>query len=62
MTRSQKEEEKKINKEMNMVKLIKGLRNIKILMKNSMMSKEVRKQLMHVDKNVINLDTSSEDS
>ena len=54
--------EVKINKEMNMVKLIKGLRNIKILMKNSMMSKEVRKQLMHVDKNVINLDTSSEDS
>jgi hypothetical protein len=33
--------EDRINKEMNMVKLIKGLRNIKILMKNSMMSKKV---------------------
>ena len=54
--------EERINKEMNMVKLIKGLRNIKILMKNSMMSKDVRFQLEHVDKNVINLDTSSDDS
>ena len=54
--------ETKINKAMNMVKLVQGLKDIKILMKSSMMSKDVRDQLKHVDKNLINLDTSSEDS
>lgn len=33
--------EEKLEKEMNMTKIIKGLRTIKILMKNSLLSKEI---------------------
>ena len=54
--------EERLEKEMNMVKMIKGLRTIKILMKNSLLSKEIQDQISHTDKNIINLDTSSSES
>ena len=45
-----------------MVKIIKNLRNMKILMENSMMSKKIKYEIKHSQKNIIDLsDTQSED-
>ena len=42
----------------NMVKIIKNIKYMKILMKNSLMSPEVKQSLDHAEKNFINLDGS----
>ena len=48
---------------MNIVKIIRTLRDIKILMKNSLMTHEVKHEIRHADKNVIDLeDTIDEDA
>ena len=54
---------KKLNKELNIIKLIKNLRNQKILAKNSLLTNEVKAQINHQEKNLLNLeDTSDFDS
>ena len=45
-----------------MVKIIKNIKYMKILMKNSLMSPEVKQSLEHAEKNFINLDGSQETS
>ena len=49
---------KRIKKMFNMVKIIKNIKYMKILMKNSLMSPEVKQSLEHAEKNFINLDGS----
>lgn len=52
-----------MEKQLNIIKLIKNVRNQKVLTKNSLMSEELRQQLKHCEKNLIDLeDTSDFDS
>ena len=48
----------RIEAELNIVKVIRALRNIKILMRNSLMSKRVKYEIKHAEKNLINIDSS----
>ena len=41
---------------------MKNMRNLKLVMKNSMLTPEVKYQLLHMEKNVINVDTTTEES
>ena len=41
---------------------MKNVRNLKLIIKNSMLTPEVKYQLLHMEKNVLNVDTSSEES
>lgn len=41
---------------------MKSIRNIKIILKNSLLSKDVVEKLKHTEQNLINLDTSCEDN
>lgn len=41
---------------MDLVKMIRNIRNIEVLLKNSVMNKESKKLLEHSKKNVINLE------
>ena len=49
----------RVEAELNIVKIMKSLRDMKILMKNSMMDKQVRYQIRHSEKNILNLDSTS---
>lgn len=53
----------KINKELNILKIIKSLRDMKILMKSKMLDKETKFEIAHSRKNIIDIDepTSSDD-
>ena len=55
------EGERRIESELNVVKVIKSLKKLKILIKNSMMDENVKLQIEHNKKNVINLESSCED-
>ena len=55
------EGEKRIKSALNMVKIVKNLRQLKILMNNSLMSPEVKFMLQHAEKNFIDLDGSDSD-
>jgi len=46
----------------NMIKIIKNIKYMKIFMKNSLMSPEVKQSLAHAEKNFINLDGSQDSS
>ena len=48
----------RIEGELDIVKIIKSIRNMKILMKNSFMNEEVIHQIYHSKKNLINIDES----
>jgi len=50
----------KLENELNIVKLVKNLRNQKILAKNSLLSKEVKNQITHYEKNLLNLEDESD--
>ena len=53
----------KLQGELNVIKVIKNLRNQKILAQNSVMTKEVKNQMKHQKQNLLNLeDTSDFDS
>ena len=52
--------ESKIEKELDIIWIMNTLRNVKIILRNSMMSDEVVEQMKHTKKNLINLDTSHE--
>ena len=51
----------RLEKEFNMVKLIRNLRNIKILMKNSFMSEKIKYEIKHSDFNLINLSSDDDE-
>ncbi len=55
--------EEKIQSEFNISKMIKGLRNLNILIENSLMGDDksmLKYKIMHTEKNVINLDSYSD--
>ena len=47
--------------ELNIVKIIKNLKDIKILMKYSLMTKELKHQIRHSERYMIDLDKDNED-
>lgn len=52
-----------MEKQLNIIKLIKNVRDQKVLSKNSLMSEQLKQQLKHSEKNLIDLeDTSDFDS
>ena len=52
----------KILKDLNLVKLVRNLKRMKNLMKNSLMTKQIEFELVHNFKNVIDIDTPVEES
>ena len=51
-----------IQNELDLKRLMKNMRNLKLVMKNSMLTPEVKYQLLHMEKNVLNVDTTTEES
>lgn len=51
-----------IEKDLNIIKLVRNLKRIKILLKCQAMTSNIKLQIAHSKKNVINLDTDSEES
>jgi hypothetical protein len=49
----------KIVKELNVVKVIRNLRNLKILVKNTFMNDEMKEEIKYSNKNIIDLEESS---
>jgi hypothetical protein len=50
--------EEKIKKDLNIVNIIKSLRDVDLLMRNSLMTPQVKILLQHVNSNIIFLDSS----
>lgn len=50
----------KIEGELDVIKIMNDLRNLKILLKYSIMTKEVKQKIKFTGKNVIDLDSSSQ--
>ncbi len=46
----------RMNSELNIVKIAKSIRNLKVLVKSSLMNKEIRLQIEHAKNSVIDLD------
>ena len=53
---------KRIEKELDIVKILKSLRDIKILMKNSLMTPEIKYQIAHCEKNFIDIEIDKDES
>ena len=52
-----------IEKEINIINMVRGIKRNKILLKKSMMSRDVKFKIAHGDKNCINIDSNeSEDN
>ena len=49
-----------IEKDLNMIKLVRNIKRSKILWKCSMMTPDIKLQIAHSNKNVIDLDSESE--
>lgn len=56
------EAQDRLDAELNIVKIIHSLRNMKVLLKSSLMTDDVRFKIMHSQKNFINLDESASSS
>jgi hypothetical protein len=57
-----REGRKRIEKELDIVKIMKSLRDIKLLMKNSLMTPDIKFQVAHCEKNFIDIELDGEDS
>lgn len=53
---------KRIDGELNVVKIMNDLRNLKILLKSVVMTKEIKDKISHTGKNIIDIDSESSDS
>ena len=51
----------RIEKQLDVIKIVKGLRNVRILMENSFMTEDVKKQIKHSEKFLIYLSSDSAD-
>ena len=51
----------RLEQELDIVKLVRNTRNSKNLLKNSLMSPEIKRRLSHTDKNLVDIDTSSDE-
>ena len=47
-----------MNSELNIIKIAKSIRNLKVLVKSSLMNKDIRLQIEHAKNSVIDLDNS----
>ena len=56
------EAQNRLDAELNIVKMIQSLRNMKVLLKSSLLNDDVKFQIAHSNKNFIDLDASSSDS
>ena len=54
------EASERIEKQFDVVKIVKGLREVKILMENSFMTDDIKKQLKHDKKIIIDLSSNEE--
>ncbi len=45
-----------MNSELNIIKIAKSIRNLKVLVKSSLMNKDIRLQIEHAKNSVIDLD------
>lgn len=52
------EAQDRLDAELNIVKMIQSLRNMKVLLKSSLMTEDVKFQIAHSQKNFINLDVT----
>ena len=52
----------RLSQDLDIVKIIRSLRDLKILMKNSLMSKNMKLQIRHSGKNLINLYSEEDES
>ena len=52
----------KMESELNVINIMNDLRNLKIMLKSTFMTKEVKRKIKLTGKNVIDLDTSSDES
>ena len=57
-----REGRKRIEKELDIVKIMKSLRDIKLLMKNSLMTPDIKYQVVHSEKNFIDIELDEDDS
>ena len=55
------ESDERIDAELDIVRMLRDLRNAKILLSNTMMDKTTKFEIAHNDKNLIRLDTSDEE-
>ena len=62
MTRLIDEAQDRLDGELNIIKIIQSLRNMKVLLKSSIMTDEIRFKIMHSQKNFIDLDQSASSS
>ena len=51
--------EAQLEKEMDMVKIIRSLRNLKVFIKDRVMDEKTKLDIYHSAKNIINIDSSS---
>ena len=51
-----------LDNDLNIIQLIKNKRNHKIIFENSFLTEETKKQLMHHESNLLNLEDTSQDS
>ena len=45
-----------MEQEMDILRMIKEHRNMKIIIENSLLNSEIKKQMMHVEDNIIDID------
>ena len=62
LTKLYEEAEEKIEEELNIVKIANSLRDLRILMEKSLLSKEIEYEIAHAEINIINLDKTEEES
>lgn len=54
--------EHRINKELDLIKVVRNMKSFKILLKNFLMTDKVKFEIAHSAKNCLDIDTSSDDS
>ena len=54
--------EENLEKEMDIVKIVRNLRNLKIFIKKYIVDEETLEMIKHSDKNIIHIDSTSEES
>ena len=52
----------KLDAHLDVVKIVKSLKKLKILMENTMMTDDIKKEIKHSEKNIIYLSSEEEDT
>ena len=62
MQKLYEEGEDRIDTELDIVKIMKGVRDAEVMLKSSVMDNEAQFQIQHAEKNYINIDDTDEES